>query len=57
MQWQKEKTLIRFNYVTFQVKCDISINEDENWYCSQTTITCSKLTTETLEQGVKYLQS
>ena len=57
MQWQKEKTLIRFNYVTFQVKCDISINEDENWYCSQTTITCSKLTTKTLEQGVKYLES
>ena len=26
-------------------------------YTSQTAITCSKLTTETLEQGVKYVQN
>ena len=25
--------------------------------CSQPTITCSKLTIDTLEQGVKYVQS
>ena len=26
-------------------------------YCTQPAITCSKLTIETLEQGVKYVQS
>ena len=27
------------------------------WYSSQPAITCSNLTIETLEQGVKYVQS
>ena len=27
------------------------------WYTSQPAFTCSKLTIETLEQGVKYVQS
>ena len=33
---------------------DTNVN---SWVLSQPAITCSKLTTETLEQGVKYVQS
>ena len=33
------------------------MNNAIKWIISQPAITCSKLTTETLEQGVKYVQS
>ena len=36
-------------------KC--SLRNTKNFYQIQPAITCSKLTIETLEQGVKYVQS
>ena len=41
------------------IKTDISITQSNsiNWFLSQPAFTCSKLAMETLEQGVKYVQS
>ena len=41
------------------IKTDISITQSNsiNWFLSQPAFTCSKLAIETLEQGVKYVQS
>ena len=42
------------------LKSDSDVDSDakiHGWVASQLAITCSKLTIETLEQGVKYVQS
>ena len=42
---------------TLSNNCDETFGENNPKYTSQSAIAWSKLTTETLEQGVKYIQS
>ena len=52
------KSLKLFERCTLtQMKKNFASNEEEKWHIIQQTFTCSKSTTETLEQGVKYVQS
>ena len=47
----------QFLIVSITLKLDILISAFSFSVTSQPPITCSKLTIETLEQGVKYVQS
>ena len=44
-------------YTVFSPVFDERFLQEGELVLSQPTITCSKLTVETLEQGVKYIQS
>ena len=52
----KEFKDLKFSVDT-ELKDCFMIDNGQNWIRAQWAFTCSKLTIETLEQGVKYVQS
>ena len=59
--WCPPKGHTHLNKQFYLSICDLLVNTRDlrvkKSYVTQPAITCSKLTTETIEQGVKYVQS
>ena len=55
---KRKSDLVRFRSPhCYRGKVNCEKDESESEFFTQPVITCSKLTIETLEQGVKYVQS
>ena len=59
-KWKKIKCELCLNY--FILNIPVYLDKEQQWYeigkvIDQPAITCSKLSIETLEQGVKYVQN
>ena len=48
---------MREKLILLLVTCFVDISGEEETVVTQSAVTCSKLAIETLEQGVKYIQS
>ena len=58
MFWKEQLKILSLSWTRMdKVKSTIKELQEKNQQVPQPAITCSKLTRETLEQGVKYVQS